>query len=227
MVARFFEVGEFEPMGIPAEAQLIVPKLRPLQFEGLPLICLAGMKGAGKSVVARYLSLFFGFHWLRTRDLIRQLLIEDMKAPLAQRAYKKELTENQIIDSDLTEFGVIILERYKQKPLVRKLKAVVADIQRPVVIDAARDLADFDTLRGFHGEPVLWYIDAPDTAIRNRLADSRRTGKKNLLANNRIDQKMSILRSSAHARLTNDSSLEDLRWRVDDILFQVFHLHGT
>ena len=68
IVGRYFESGQFEPMGISSEAQLIVPKVRPFQFENSPIICLAGKTGAGKSVVARYLSVgFYGFDWIRTR----------------------------------------------------------------------------------------------------------------------------------------------------------------
>ena len=81
IVGRYFEVGLFEPMGIPSEAQLIVPKVRPLVFESNPVICLAGKTGAGKSVIARYLSVFYGFEWVRTRNVIRELLIEDVAAP--------------------------------------------------------------------------------------------------------------------------------------------------
>lgn len=79
IVGRYFEAGLFEPMGIPSEAQLIVPKVAPLKFDLAPVVCLAGKTGAGKSVVARYLSVFYGFHWARTRSVIRDLLIDDIK----------------------------------------------------------------------------------------------------------------------------------------------------
>ena len=68
-------------MGVSSEAQLIVPKVNPLEFERNPVICLAGKTGAGKSVVARYLSVFYGFNWIRTRDVIRELSIEDSARP--------------------------------------------------------------------------------------------------------------------------------------------------
>ena len=77
IVGRYFEAGLFEPMGIPSEAQLIVPKIRPLVFENNPVICLAGKTAAGKSVIARYLSVFYGFEWVRTRKIIVELLVED------------------------------------------------------------------------------------------------------------------------------------------------------
>src|SRR5215831_14729308 len=79
IVGRYFEAGLFEPMGIPSEAQLIVPKVSPLEFDAAPVICLAGKTGAGKSVVARYLSVFYGFQWIRTRSVILDLLLDDVK----------------------------------------------------------------------------------------------------------------------------------------------------
>jgi histidinol phosphatase-like PHP family hydrolase/predicted nuclease with RNAse H fold/dephospho-CoA kinase len=224
IVGRFFEANEFEPMGIPAEAQLIIPKLHPLMYERLPLICLSGKTGAGKSVVARYLSLFYGFHWLKTRDIIRSLLIDDTRLPYARRMYKKEIVDNTITDVVLREFGIIVLEQYKQEPLIRKLDELVANIKRPVVIDAVRDLSDFFSLLQFQSEPKLWYVDAPDSAIRNRLEQRLKKGNRPVGNENRIDQKASILKSNANFLLKNESSLEDLRWRVDDALFEMILL---
>ena len=59
VVGRYFEHGRFEAMGVAKEAQLIVPKVASLRFDANPIICLAGKTGAGKSVVARYLSVFY------------------------------------------------------------------------------------------------------------------------------------------------------------------------
>ena len=224
IVGRFFESGVFEPMGIVSEAQLIVPKLRPLVFEKQPIICLAGKTGAGKSVVARYLALFYGFHWLKTRDLIRALLIDDLQLPLKKRVYQKQIKENEIRDADLREFGIIVLEKYHQEPLIRKLDETVSTIDRPVVVDAVRDLSDFQSLLQFQRESLLWFVDTPETMIRNRLQNRGRGGKIPSGNENRIDQKMSFLKANAHSCLQNDTSLEDLRWRVDDELFEAVRL---
>ena len=224
IVGRFYEANEFEPMGIPSEAQLIIPKLHPLIYEKLPIICLSGKTGAGKSVVARYLSLFYGFHWLRTRNIIRALLEDDLRHPLAKRMYQKEVTENAITDTVLREFGIIVLERYNQQPLIRKLDEMVAQIKRPVVVDAVRDLSDFLSLSQFGSEPRLWYVDAPESAIRNRLVARQKKGGRPIGNENRIDQKANILKSNADHCLKNESSLEDLRWRVDDALFEMIQL---
>src|SRR6266542_4216106 len=89
IVGRYYESGLFEPMGIPTEAQLIVPKIRSLVFDVAPVITLAGKTGAGKSVVARYLSVFYGFHWVHTRDVVRELLIEDQSKRPGQALWNR------------------------------------------------------------------------------------------------------------------------------------------
>src|SRR5262249_10491112 len=96
VVARYYECKLFEPMGIEAEAQLIIPKVSPLLFECPPVLCLAGKTGAGKSVVARYLSIFYGFTWVRTRNVIRDLLIEDSSRPKAHRLFNRTVAPDTI-----------------------------------------------------------------------------------------------------------------------------------
>jgi dephospho-CoA kinase len=224
IMGRFYEANEYEPMGILSEAQLLIPKLHPLIYDKFPIICLAGKTGAGKSVVARYLSLFYGFHWLRTRDIIRAVLKDDLRQPVARRMYQKDITENDITEVVLREFGIIVLEQYKQEPLIRKLDEMVASIKRPVIVDAVRDISDFQSLLQFQNDPRLWYVEAPESAIRNRLEQRQNKGLGRAGNENRIDQKTNILKSSAHHCLKNDSSLEDLRWRVDDALFEIILL---
>ena len=224
VVGRFYEADEFEPMGIRSEAQLIIPKLHPLTYEKCPTICLSGKTGAGKSVIARYLSLFYGFHWLRTRDIIRALLKDDLKRPFEERMYQKDITENSINEVVLRDFGIIVLEQYRQEPLIRKLDEMVADIKRPVIVDAVRDVSDFQSLLQFQNDPRLWYVDAPDSVIRSRLEQRQNKSFRPMGNENRIDQKANILKSNADHCLKNDSSLEDLRWRVDDALFEIVQL---
>ena len=52
----------------------------------------------------------------------------------------KEIADNVITDAVLRDFGIIVLEQYRQEPLNRKLDEIVAVIKRPVVVDAVRDL---------------------------------------------------------------------------------------
>ena len=224
IVGRYYEIGQFEPMGVLAEAQLIVPKLQPLEFDRLPVICLSGRTGVGKSVVARYLALFYGFHWLRTRDLVRALLIDDLRASPRDRMYHEPVDVQNIKESDLTAFGIVMMERFQQVPLLKKLKEMVAATELPVVVDAVRDLADFEIFQKSDRAPMLWFVDAPDAMIQSRLANRQRFSKPSQDATGRIDQKTSVLRAAAHHCFRNDASLEDLRWSVDDTLFAALDL---
>src|SRR5215831_773571 len=121
IVGRYFEAGLFEPMGIPSEAQLIVPKVSPLEFDAAPVICLSGKTGAGKSVVARYLSVFYGFHWVRTRSLILDLLLDDVKRAPNRKLFGEAINPEAITEEELQRFGAVILDKHKQVPLRREL----------------------------------------------------------------------------------------------------------
>lgn len=138
--------------------------------------------------------------------------------------YQNEVTKNTITDMVLREFGIIVLEKYNQKPLIRKLDEMVSQIKRPVVVDAVRDLSDFLSLSQFGSEPRLWYVDAPDSTIRGRLVQRQKKGSQLIGNESRIDQKASILKLNAHCCLKNETSLEDLRWCVDDALFGTIQL---
>ena len=129
-------------MGVPSEAQLIVPKHCLLEFESPPVFCLAGHSGVGKSVVARYLATIYGFEWIKTRDLIRELLIEDCARQPSKRLFDQDVDPADIQEVHLKEFGFLIKEKYDQKPLREYLARVLSDQKAPVVVDAIRDPDD-------------------------------------------------------------------------------------
>jgi hypothetical protein len=138
--------------------------------------------------------------------------------------FHKPVDEHNIKDSDLTEFGIVLLEQFQQEPLLRKLRETVIAAKRPVVVDAVRDLADFDILHGLERQNILWFVDATEAAIQSRLAQRAKQAGRSPIVGSRIDQNMGMLKKSAQRTLRNDASLEDLRWRVDDALFEVVHL---
>jgi len=219
IVGRYFEAGLFEPMGIPTEAELIVPKIRPLLFEGNPVICLAGKTGAGKSVVARYLSLFYGFQWIRTRDVIHQLLLDDIAAPSNKKLFQRRVDPNAISETDLRDFGAVILDDYHQLPLRKKLTSTVRRCDEPVVVDSIRDIVDVD-FGSLGNRPVLtWFVDSSDAIIQHRLATKSKLGEKRLQTASPVDRTALSIRHTAADVISNDRSLEELRWRVDDALF--------
>jgi predicted nuclease with RNAse H fold/dephospho-CoA kinase len=219
IVGRYFEAGQFEAMGIPSEAQLIVPKVPPIAFDNAPIICLAGKTGAGKSVVARYLSVFYGFHWMRTRNVIRELLIEDQSATKAKRLFNRRVKPDSISEADLREFGAIVLDRYRQVPLRKKLASMLVSERRPIVLDSIRDLVDVEE-EVLDTRPVLiWFVDANDAIILARLRNRRKLSEDRIRSASPVDHTADSIRNAADYVISNNTSLEELRWRIDDTLF--------
>jgi histidinol phosphatase-like PHP family hydrolase/predicted nuclease with RNAse H fold/dephospho-CoA kinase len=226
IVGRYFEVGLFEPMGIPSEAQLIVPKVRPLVFAKNPVICLAGKTGAGKSVVARYLSVFYGFDWIRTRDVIRDLLIEDSHSPLGKRILQRPIDPQDISEVDLREFGAIILDVHKQLPLRKKLTKAISLLDAPIVVDSIRDLVDVDSSALKKRRVITWFVECSDAVLQHRLATKTKLGDKRVKSGSPVDHTALSIRYEADSVIPNNESLEELRWRVDDTLFGLLSLCG-
>jgi histidinol phosphatase-like PHP family hydrolase/predicted nuclease with RNAse H fold/dephospho-CoA kinase len=226
IVGRYFEVGLFEPMGIPSEAQLIVPKVPPLVFESNPVICLAGKTGAGKSVVARYLSVFYGFAWVRTRNVIRDLLIEDIAAPPGKRLCGGQVDPQNISEGDLRAFGAMVLDVYKQVPLRRRLTRTIKQCDSPIVVDSIRDVVDVDCDALGTRPVVTWFVDCNDSIIQHRLVTRSKSGDKKIKTGSPVDHTALSIRQEADSTVPNNDSLEDLRWRVDDTLFRALSLCG-
>lgn len=224
IVGRFFECGNYEAMGIVSEAQLIVPKHCMLDFETPPIICLSGKTGVGKSVVARYLAVVYGFRWIKTRDLIHELLVDDCGLPAHRRLFKSSMTADTISESDLREFGLLVLKEHKQVPLRRKLSEVILRSFDPVVVDSVRDTVDVET-DAFTGRHTYnWFIDASDRQIQARLEERARRKNAKFSEVSPIDDSASKLKSVADLIVRNDGSLEDLRWKIDDAIFDRIEL---
>jgi len=226
IVARYFEVGLFEPMGIPSEAQLIVPKVCPLVFDNNPVICLAGKTGAGKSVVARYLSVFYGFEWIRTRNVIRELLVEDANAPSGNRMFQRLIDPQSISETDLREFGAVILDIHRQIPLRKKLTRAIKLLDAPIVVDSIRGLSDVDSSTLSKRLVVTWFLESSDAVLQHRLATKTKLGGERIKSGSPVDHTASSIRYEADSIIPNNESLEELRWRVDDTLFGMLSLCG-
>jgi dephospho-CoA kinase len=224
VVGRFFERGEYEPMGIVSEAQLIVPKHCMLEFETPPIICLSGKTGVGKSVVARYLAVVYGFRWVKTRDLIRELLEDDCRLPLRERLFKCSINADAITESDLREFGLLILKEHKQIPLRRKLSQVIMQSSDPVVVDSVRDTVDVES-DGLIGRQIYhWFISASERQIQARLEERARRNNAKLSSGSPIDDSATKMRTFADLVVRNEGSLEELRWKIDDAIFDSVEL---
>ena len=219
IVGRYFEAGLFEGMGIPSEAQLIVPKVPPLQFDENPIICLAGKTGAGKSVVARYLSVFFGFQWVRTREVIKELLLQDAHKEPQERLSRHNFDPLHISERDLREFGLLVLNEYKQVPLRMALTRTLHRSHESVVVDSIRDLVDIGS--ELRRTVQIWFVDSSDSVIQQRLLSRAKVDQKSVVAASPIDQKASSIRMRADKIISNNGSLEELRWNIDDTLFSM------
>ncbi len=219
IVGRFFEANKYVPMGIRSEAQLIVPVHPILRFETQPVICLAGRTGAGKSVVARYLAVFYGFNWVKTRELIAELLAVDARQDEQLRMFDRFVDPNMISETDLRDFGKTIFEKYKQIPLRNALLEKVSNCEGPVVVDSIRDIHDLgqDLLANRH--VLVWYIDAPPSACDARTRDRAAKDPSRVAGRAPMDALSERIRFDADSIIDNSSSLEDLRWRIDDTFF--------
>jgi dephospho-CoA kinase len=182
---------------------------------------LAGKTGAGKSVVARYLSVFYGFEWVRTRVLIRELLIDDIAVEPGKRLFNRSVAPDAITERELREFGAIILDVHRQVPLRKKLTKTVRRFQVPVVVDSIRDIADVDRALLENRPVVTWFVDCPDTLIQHRLTEKAKAGEKRLRTESPVDRKAFTIRASADAIIPNAGSLEELRWSIDNALFDI------
>ena len=225
LVGRFYESSNYIPMGMPSESELIVPAMRPLLFESPLIICLAGKTGAGKSTVARYLSVFYGLKWLKTRELIRELLIDDATASQGERLFNRVVDPQNITEADLREFGGVVLRKYKQKPLRMKLTAKIINAENSLVIDSVRAYSDIDWSALSEAHPIIWLIDCDEKTLQSRLINRSKHGVKKPTTASPVDAGVAELIPRADLKIVNNASLEALRWAVDDTLF--FHVKIT
>jgi histidinol phosphatase-like PHP family hydrolase/predicted nuclease with RNAse H fold/dephospho-CoA kinase len=224
IVGRYFEHGRFEAMGVANEAQLIVPKVASLRFDANPIICLAGKTGAGKSVVARYLSVFYGFEWIKTRHAIAALLEEDLRRPAGEQLCRGAINTENITEQDLRAFGAIILNKYRQVPLQQKLHEIVVNRLAPLVVDSIRDIVDLDPATIPERPLLIWFIDCGDSIIRHRLASKSKLGAPRLMDSSPVDYNAPAMKRAAHRVISNNGTLEELRWQADDTLFSDLQL---
>lgn len=216
IVGRFFEAGQYEGMGVESEAQLIVPMTSVLTLNKPPLICIAGKTGVGKSVVSRYLALYYGFKWIKTRDIIFNMIKEDFDSISTQ---KLKLTNNsQITETHLREFGRIIMAQYDQVPLKKRVTEKILSHSGSIVVDSVRSIDDVDTIRT-RNQIYTWYISCPEALILERWV-GRKNGKEDYsLYRGTIDVNSDIIMQQADTILNNDGTLENLHRSIDDILF--------
>jgi dephospho-CoA kinase len=129
-----------------------------------------------------------------------------------------------INERDLREFGAVILEQYDQVPLRRKLAQKIMHTRAPIVVDAIRELADVSEANLNDRQVVIWFVDASDAAIQERLRERAKNNPKKVAAGSPVDRTANLLRSRCDVILPNFGTLEDLRWKVDDEFFSLLQI---
>jgi dephospho-CoA kinase len=91
-------------------------------------------------------------------------------------------------------------------------------------VDSIRDLVDVDS-SGLGKRPVvIWFVDCNDSIIQHRLITRSKKGEKKARTSSPVDHTALAIREQADRIIPNNDSLEDLRWRVDDVLFETMTL---
>lgn len=222
IVGRFFEAGLYEPMGIPCEAQLIVPKTSPLIFDKLPLICLTGKPDAGKSVVSRYLALYYGFQWINTSKFLYDSFIEISHNDICfnhKQINSYICTENRL---RMGESNSPTIDDHSNLVLKNSLTDIVLTIGKPIVIDSIKTFDELDFSIIMSKKIYFWQI------IRPTVRSIKRPFGQKYLFNNIINERLhidaDILKQHNEIYIINDGTLEKLHWSIDNCLFEMFNI---
>ena len=66
---------------------------------------------------------------------------------------------------------------------------------------------------------MTWFVDCNDSIIEHRLLTRKKGGEKQPKTGSPVDRTALSIRHEAENIIENNESLEELRWRVDDELF--------
>lgn len=217
VVGRFFESGNFEPMGVPSEAQLIVPKTTIINTEVSPIVFLSGTPNSGKSVIARYLVLFYGFKWIKISELLLKL-IDDNFDCIASKRLKIDPAKD-VTASQFNKFQKIIQNEYKQEPLKKSISKIIKSSNVPIVVDSYNFLngpIDIDMDIDLKvKKPFTWHVLCSGFMVKSINAKKNSVKSKYKL----LESKNNNQKESADFIIENNGTLEYLHRVIDDTLF--------
>jgi DNA polymerase (family 10) len=154
LVGFFYLNRQMLALGDPREDYLIIPTLPAFEHESeeIHAIALAGETGAGKSTVALYLALHYGFHYARYSEIISQLA--------GYTGYNKPALQNA---------GLEVHESLGQREINGHLLQSIPN-NTNVVIDGVRYLEDLECLREHFGDRLhCLFIECPTRIVKDRL----------------------------------------------------------
>jgi dephospho-CoA kinase len=170
---------------------------------------------------------FYGFSWVRTRDVIHDLLSEDLRLPRAKRRFGIDVPDGRIAETHLRLCGGIILNTFEQKPLIAKLEALLSASHGPVVVDAIRELKDVSKAKLRNRSVVTWFIDCSDHLLGERRSKRSKLGEGRSEEPSPVDRTALALRALSDLVLSNNGTLEELRWQIEDAIWSMSELSAV
>jgi histidinol phosphatase-like PHP family hydrolase/predicted nuclease with RNAse H fold len=232
VVGRLYSCGQTLPLGKKQEAFLHVPLLTRIDLKSPLILFLTGPTSAGKSTLALYLTAYYNAYTIRTRDIIRSLLVGDGNLVGANRKFARYLgrSTEDIPASVLRDFGVLIRDSHEQKPLIQALLQQIGRRKQIIVVDAARTDKEIAALkRPTKASVVHWHVDAPFEVRQQRFLRRSEERSDNMArefaAYHAIDMTSFGLARSADAILYNNTTLEQFHVLIDESLFQYLELN--
>jgi len=215
IVGRFFEVGQFETMGIPSEAQLIVPKTPYLTFDIPPVICLSGKPGSGKSVAARYLALYYGFKWVKINDLVTNHNINQ------QRFYENDRVIVQLPEK-ISEYTAI--DAYICPSIIQVIIDIILNYRAPIIVDSLPMIYIYNISKLIRHRLFVCHILRQNKTGNKPFNNFINTDKIPLLFNDKQCDDLDYNSLDVDLVINNNSSLDNFRRLIDDSLFQIVQI---
>ena len=154
----FYLSGQYLGLGDERENELIVPSIPAFDVKSgrSKVIALAGETGSGKSTAALYLTLRYGFKYIRYSEVIAKLA--NFKGKYEKNALQKA--------------GLQLHNELGQRRITFKLIDSLPE-NTHVVIDGVRWIEDLETLQEHFGDRLkAIMVECPDNIISKRLQKS-------------------------------------------------------
>jgi len=158
LVGYFYLSDQYLGLGDERENELIVPSISAFEAQNgtRQVIALAGETGSGKSTAALYLTLKYGFKYIRYSQVIAKLA-----------NFKEKYDKNA-----LQKAGLQLHNELGQREITLKLIDSLPE-NTHVVIDGVRWIDDLETLQEHFGDRLkAIMVECPDNIISKRLQKS-------------------------------------------------------